>query len=124
MSECRAKERDSKRRFSEVNKNTNDLDRVRLFFVNELHIKFPDDAPEWSELQNYRLLRNCIVHDHSVVGESKQSSALIEYITAKRGQLSLIANEVYLEQFFCDEVYHTIKDFLCFFLFGFRMADE
>jgi hypothetical protein len=122
ISECRAREKESKRGFSEV-RAKNDLERVRSFFLNELRVNFPDDAPEWLEIQNYRLLRNCIVHHHSLIDESKKFSELENYITGKRGLVFLIANEIYLEHSFCNEVYHTIKDFLCFFKFGYRMAD-
>lgn len=119
---CRAKEKTSHCRLSDV-KARNDLERVRKFCLEELHVEFPEKTPEWREIKNYRLLRNCIVHHSSMIDEDYKSNELMNYLIKKRGLLTIYSNEIFIEKGYCEEVNKTMWIFLYLFLFGDRPPD-
>jgi hypothetical protein len=40
----------------------NQLDKVKVYITKVLQMRFPTNTQEWQEIQNYRRLRNCIIH--------------------------------------------------------------
>ncbi len=103
----------------------NEIDKAKIYFTKVLRERFPSDTTEWQEIQNYRLLRNCIVHNRGRLDEMRDIQAqkpLQEYIKRKP-TLSLRDEEVIIRRGFGEEAYRTVKDFLSLLLFSFRLAD-
>lgn len=80
-------------------------------------IKFPLDTGIWQDISdNYRRLRNCIIHHAGKPDGTREEKELREYI-CRVSTLSLRkeededAEEIILEQGFCDEVLDTINKF-------------
>jgi hypothetical protein len=88
--------------------------RVKTYLTRELQIAFPfGDSPEWNEIQGYRTLRNCIVHNEGKVTGSRREADIRQYIGQKT-TLSLsagAAEKVILHKGFCEEVLDTIEKF-------------
>ncbi|MBI4738819.1 hypothetical protein HY772_04620 [Candidatus Woesearchaeota archaeon] len=88
----------------------NEIDKVKIYFTKVLKIPFPSNTPEWQEIQNYRMLRNCIVHNRGRVDDDK-NRRLQDYITQQEN-LRLSSGNVILSKSFCLEASNTIKTFL------------
>lgn len=92
------------------------IDRAMTYLTKVQHINFSRaTSAEWKDLQEYRKLRNCIVHNEGKLEErSEQARKLERYITSK-ASLSLSEGaftEVVLSKAFCEEVLDTIARFL------------
>lgn len=98
-----------------LSKGDNDLEKFQNYFADVLQIYFPGDTPQWQEIQNYRDLRNCIVHNHGKLAGLRKSSAdrLCKYIRGKEDLLSISGDEVFLNAAFCSEAFETVKRFFC-----------
>jgi hypothetical protein len=75
----------------------------------------PGMSSEWNEIQHYRRLRNCIVHNAGILDNNlQQRQQLKEYINRHPG-LSLstgLVEEVILSKDFCAQAIDTIARFL------------
>jgi hypothetical protein len=126
IKECRSRKNpDIPLNFSEI-AGQNDVERAKAYFTKVLRIDFPCNTPKWQQINSYRLLRNCIVHSASLIGEMKDArgqEALQKYIDREQG-LSLHEDEVFLDKAFCIEAYETIKAFMGLLFFGNRNFGE
>ena len=95
-----------------------EMDKARTYFTKVLGVRFPSDTTEWQEIQDYRRLRNCIVHNRGRL-EDNSDPKLCNYVAGKNS-LRCIENEVLLEKEFCREAYETIRTFLRELIFGKR----
>ena len=75
-------------------------------------------SPEWKEIDNYRILRNCIVHDNgSLTPHTKERRKLEDYVLSKRPLLRLSYNSIFLSRQFCEEAVDVIDVFSIAVLF-------
>ena len=92
------------------------ITRAKVYLVKVLRVNFPFGTnPEWQEIQEYRILRNCIVHNEGVLEgmSSKDVAKLRKYIDRKQ-TLSLWWDDdiIILKKGFCEEALDTIRRFL------------
>ena len=95
----------------------NALEQAKLYFkCAKLNLKFNDKV--WQEIQNYYLVRHCIVHNNSLIKGTKKERALHSY-TSRKNIISSRPSwrgdkieEVALTPQFCKEVVETIQVFL------------
>ena len=121
VKECRSrKSQDTPLSFSEI-AGQSDIEKAKIYFAKVLRVYFPSDTPEWQEIQHYRLLRNCLVHNQGRLDDTRDYKALREYAASKNG-LSIQDDEIYLGKEFCKEANQNIKAFLCLLLFSNRGA--
>lgn len=73
-------------------------------------VGYPLKFQIWRELNNYRMLRNCILHHEGKLDGDKKGKALNSYINSNPS-LSLPKETVVLDKGFCEEVHQTIADF-------------
>lgn len=89
-----------------------DLDRLQKYFAKVLQIYFPGDTTQWQEIQNYRVLRNCIVHNHGTLSGFGDAKRLRDYVDRKP-DLLISGDEIFLNAAFCSEAVETVKGFFC-----------
>jgi hypothetical protein len=98
---------------SDIRDHKNPLDRFQRHFAN-VEIYFPGDTTEWREIQDYRVLRNCIVHNRGrLSGFRRKKQRFLDYIKRKRDQLLISGDEIVLNAAFCSEAFETVKRFFC-----------
>ena len=88
------------------------LEQTKRFF-QLAGLKLRYDGQIWQEINNYYLIRNCIVHNSSLIKGYKDEKKLRTYITQK-GVVSkdTIEEEVALTGQYCEEVITTMQNFL------------
>jgi hypothetical protein len=122
INECRKRKReDCPLSFSDI-KGPNEIDKAKTYFTKVLRVSFPSDTPERQEIQDYRRLCNCITHNQGRLDDgldSQDQKPLREYIARKKN-LSLHGDEIYLDDGFCEEACRTIGKFLRLLLVGNR----
>jgi hypothetical protein len=86
------------------------LERIRLFW-KLTKIDFPADNGTWEALNNYSIVRNCIVHNNGTI--KKDDKYLIDYAN-KKGLVSSSNNdlELILTRNFCEESLQTMQKFI------------
>lgn len=91
------------------------IDRAMSYLTKVAHVPFQcDQSPEWNEIQHYRRLRNCIVHNEGFLDESvAQRKQLEVYIRQKSNLMLSTANrtEIIIDKGFCAEAIETITKF-------------
>ena len=85
------------------------LGKAKGYFTKELGADFPSDTLEWHKIENYRLLRNCIVHRGSRLRD-KVDEQLRKYVEGSNGPRCR-GSDVHLEKEFCYEAGENIKSF-------------
>jgi hypothetical protein len=85
------------------------MDKARTYFTKVLGVYFPSDTPEWREIQNYRRLRNCIVHSR---GTLKDDHDPLRVYVVSRNSLNSDEGEIILGKEFCEEACVTVTNFL------------
>jgi hypothetical protein len=91
---------------------------VHLLVENESVRSSLYRSPEWKEIDNYRILRNCIVHDSgSLTPHTKERRRLEDYVLSKRPLLRLSYNSIFLSRQFCEEAVDVIDVFSMAVLF-------
>lgn len=76
-----------------------------------LPLSFNNQA--WQEINNYSLVRNCIVHNNGLIEGFREERKLHAYAKAKNIiSKELIRKQIILTEQFCEEVIKTIKAFL------------
>lgn len=90
------------------------LERSMLYLEKVVRIKFSrGTSREWSDIQNYRQLRNCIVHNQGVLDENVEHREKLARYLRNKSTISLdINNEILLSREFCEETIETIERFL------------
>ncbi len=126
--QCEIRSTPSSLKVSEI--RGNGLERVKIYFTKVLHVDFPSNTKGWQEIQNYRRLRNNIVHnrgrlDYDNTTDSGETKTLRKYVE-QSSWLDLIDDyicivdifyetpsmQIYLGDNFCGVVLRTIRDFL------------
>jgi hypothetical protein len=87
------------------------LERIKKYF-KKVQIYFPSDTTQWQEIQNYKVLRNCIVHTRGRLSDFGNAKQLEKYIRRKSG-LHISGDEIFLNAAFCSEAFETVKGFFC-----------
>ncbi len=93
----------------------NSVDKAVTYLTKVLRLDNPSKFPEWNEIQNYKKLRNCIVHAQGRVDQMKSESdsrTLKGYIDQKKTLSLTLGEEVRLDKGFCEEALTTIGVFL------------
>ncbi len=108
-----------------------DIERVKKYFTKVLRSDFPSNSPEWETIQNYRVVRNCIVHAQGRIDElkDKKDREKLQRFVNKNGMISLSRNEedqiaffrnngeIYIHRGFCEDACKTIGSFLIMVFF-------
>lgn len=77
------------------------------------------NSPEWEKIQNFNLLRNCIVHNQGKLDEGfSQREKLLKFIQKPNSKLELANNYCVLNKDFCLDALDTIKAFLYLVMFS------
>lgn len=122
LSECHYRKTQDK----DILLNFNDLagqssiDKAVTYLTKVLRLDHPRKFPEWIEIQNYKILRNCIVHAQGRVDQMKLESdqrTLKGYIAQKKNLSFTWGEEVSLDKGFCEEALTTIEAFLHLWLY-------
>jgi len=84
------------------------LDKFKLYSkLAGLDLQYDDQT--WQEINNYCLIRNCIVHNSGSLKGFRDENRLRAYVTRK----SIVSHdEITLTEQFCKEVVRTIRVFL------------
>jgi hypothetical protein len=87
------------------------LERAKLFFkLTGLDLTYSDQT--WKEINNYYLVRNCIVHNRGLIKGFGQESKLRVYITQKNIiSQDTIEQEIALTEHYCKEIIKTTWTF-------------
>jgi hypothetical protein len=107
------------------------IERVKKYYTKVLRVKFPTNSAEWETIQDYRRIRNCIVHAHGSPDEmkDKKDRVQLQRFVNKNENIRLIRKEVepisfaksngdiYIERGFCEEACQTMRAFLIDLLF-------
>jgi disulfide oxidoreductase YuzD len=87
--------------------------------VNQLIGSLKNKIPEWQEISRYVDIRNCIVHDGSILGDSRDVSdkshdrdKRIRKYCETKANIVILGNEIILEKGFCEDALKTIERFL------------
>ena len=91
------------------------LEKVEKYLIEEAKIQFPK-TPEWSEMDNYRQLRNCIVHSQGTLTLSRSDQFLKDTYVSLNSQYLEISSgfygdEVIFHQGFCELSITTVDTF-------------
>ena len=112
MRMCQRSKTNHKCRFSvtDINARTN-LDRAKKY-MKRLDIRFPSDAPEWTDIKRYNKIRNAIAHSGGIVLPNWRACEL-DFVEAKGILVGADINpRLELTRSFCDEALRTFKRFL------------
>jgi len=71
-----------------------DLTKAK-FFLRKIH--FPLKSIIWNDINNYKRLRNCIVHHDGHLDGMDDEEELKKFICARKSLLSLVGEDVFLE---------------------------
>ncbi len=126
LQECRSRKNEDKTILLSLDDlaGQNGIDKAQTYFTKVLRLKSPSDTPEWSEIQNYKTLRNCIVHaggrieDIKTVSDQEKLKAFIARKAHKRTLWLSDYDGVILDKGFCEKALATIEKFLQAWLSG------
>ncbi len=94
-----------------------ELQRAINYFTKDSQIVFPNGVPD--VIQNYRIIRNCIVHAQGMLNEmkpAKDKQKLLNYLQ-KDTHVFLSKEKIRLKAGFCEEALQNIEVFLRLVLF-------
>ena len=89
----------------------NDVDRARIYLTKVLHVSFPSNSQEWKEIQNIRMLRNCIAHNNGRCDKDKYKK-LRDYVAQNSDILSLSSSEIVISGEYCNRALRTVGKFI------------
>ena len=118
LNECRARKSIKENIFLDLSDlaGQNDIDKAKTYFTKVLQLDFPRSTPEWGEIQNYKTLRNCVIHAQGRIddmrAESDQKKLRIFVANKKTLSLREYQGEVIFKKGFCEEALVTIEKFL------------
>lgn len=91
------------------------VQRAMIYLVKVHRIEFSlDNNPEWGKIQNFNLLRNCIVHNQGRLDDGFEGGKkkLLEFVQKPNSKLKLVDTWCVLDKDFCLEALDTIQAFL------------
>ena len=113
---CRDLEKHSEVKLSLSDIVGNGVQRAMTYLVKVHRIDFsPGNSPDWEKIQNYNLLRNCIVHNQGRLDdglEKGQRDRLLKFIQKPNSKLQVENSWCILNKEFCLEAVDTVKSFL------------
>ena len=113
---CRSLEKKSQEKLSLSDIVGSGVQRAITYLVKVHRIDFSlGNSPEWEKIQNYNILRNCIVHNQGRLDESLEKGhrdKLLKFIQKPNSKLQLEDSWCILNKEFCLEALDTIKEFL------------
>ncbi len=119
---CRDLEKKHQEKLSLSDIVGNGVQRAITYLVKVQHIDFSlGNSKEWEKIQNYNVLRNCIVHNQGMLDESfdkNQREKLLKFIQRPNSNLQVKYKLCILNKDFCLESLDTIKLFLHSILFA------
>jgi len=89
--------------------------QAMTFLIKVQRISFSlGKSAEWAKIQNYRILRNCIVHNEGKLNERTNSyDKLKKYVECNPTlSLSKYGDEIILDRGFCEEMIDIVERFL------------
>jgi hypothetical protein len=92
----------------------NGINQSRDYLKKVIEIEFPDDSPLWQEIQNYRNLRNNIIHNKGLVSgdvSNKTQNNLNKYIESNKYLDINYLGQVELSKDFILEAFNNISLF-------------
>ena len=103
-------------------KGQNYIDKAKVYFSKVLCARFPSNSKEWQEIQIYRRIRNCIVHNGGEIKENTADRRAIEqFIKTNEGLVSITDDRIFLTKGFCEKMLDTTQGF--FNLLGESLVD-
>jgi len=111
---CRRLKKEQQRRISWRNLKFDVLEQFKEY-CNLAGLSLSYDNPTWQDINNYYMVRNCIVHNSGLIKElpDKDRKDLIPYLNRKHLiSQDTIEQEIALTEQFCKEVINTMQDFL------------
>jgi hypothetical protein len=90
------------------------VQRAMTYLIKVHHIELSlGNSPEWEKIQNFSILRNCIVHNQGRLDEGfGQREKLIKFIQKPSSRLQLEETRCILNKEFCLDALNTVKAFL------------
>jgi len=92
------------------------IQKAMTYLLKVQHIEFSlGKSPEWEKIQNYNILRNCIVHNQGRLDENfekSQREKLLKFIQRPNSKIQLKNTWCVLDKDFCLDALNTIKSFL------------
>ena len=67
--------------YDEFHEKGNDLQKTHQYLKKVAGLSFPDNTPEWQEINDWTRLRNVLVHNEGKLDSSKRSDQVRNYIT-------------------------------------------
>ena len=109
---CRRLKKEKQRRISWRDLRFDVLEQFKEY-CNLAGLSLPYDDPTWQEINNYYMVRNCIVHNSGLIKGAKREQELRDYISRKNIiSQDTIEQEITLTGQFCEEGINTMQDFL------------
>jgi len=110
---CRSMQKSKELLLSLSDLSDKGIQRARKYLEKMVGITFPKSLePIWGELNNYRRLRNCFVHNQGHLSSDGDSEYLRkQYLPSHQQYLCLANDEISLREGFCEEVVETIRVF-------------
>lgn len=91
-----------------VNDLKYDLAQRVKSYLTKLDIRFPNDAPEWPEINRYKKIRNKIIHESGYVSCSWESYSYAE----SNGIVDTRTEQLALTRSFCEKALNDFERFL------------
>jgi len=89
------------------------VEAARIYIKKAAELPFPDESRGWRDIQIYRLIRNCIVHqDGRVSDNDRKLQEGIRRFGTQGLSVNIIGGEIELSKPFCIEFIRTMEEFL------------
>ncbi len=97
----------------EFPRKTNKVKKAVHFLIKDKSVRSSlYKRPEWKEIDDYRVLRNCIVHDEGeLTPHTRERDKLEKYVSSKYPLLRLSYDNIFLSRDFCKEAIGVIDRF-------------
>ncbi|MFB0831510.1 hypothetical protein ACEU2D_18145 [Brevibacillus laterosporus] len=88
------------------------IEKYKIYLKKVVGMPFPDSIPEWSHIQKYNIIRNCIAHTQGNLEEMNNSTKIKDTISDLNNIELDNRSTIILKESFCDDVINTIDKFL------------
>ena len=91
------------------------VQKAMIYLIKVQHIGFSlSNSSEWERIQNYNMLRNCIVHNEGRFDDGLKDGRdkLEKFIKRKDSSLDLDGSYIVFTQEFCKNAWKTVEEFL------------
>lgn len=90
------------------------IELAQIYLKKQIGIDFPDQAEAWMKIQDYRQVRNIIVHNQGFIAEKHLNEKKFQDILRRHPDLAIdkeSLNELTISDSFCFEVIDTMQTF-------------